>query len=156
MTSLSQLWLWSPLILLPNCTKPVPNLKIFSICTYHCIQNAEKYRVQYLDHLNLTTIAWSTFRSISSIDHLHHPPLFFLWLAAAARFHEMHCAMPPWAHRSHLAIRPWRWTDHHLRVYRVQIWASLSLDDSISINILQKSSIFTLEQIWTFLLSSSS
>ena len=34
--------------------------------------------VSHLDRLNSTMIARSTFRSISSVDHLHHPPLFFL------------------------------------------------------------------------------
>ena len=53
-------------------------------------------------------------------------------------------------------IRNWQWSDHHRCVYRIQIWTSLSLDDFTLINILQKSSIFILEQIWTFLLSSSS
>ena len=74
--------------------------------------------------------------------------IFFLWLAVAVSFHRMPCTMPPWAR---FAVRHWRWSDHHLRVYRVQTWASLSLDDSTLNNILQKSSIFTLEQFWTFL-----
>jgi len=68
----------------------------------------------------------------------------------------MHYAMPLWARRARLAVRQWRWSDHRCCFYRVHIWASLSLADSTLISILQKSSIFTLEQIWTFLLSSSS
>jgi len=64
--------------------------------------------------------------------------------------------MPPWARRARLTVRHWRWSYHHHRAYRIQIWASLSLDDSTLINILQKSLTFILEQIWTFLLFSSS
>jgi len=73
--------------------------------------------------LNSTTIAWSTFRSISSIDHLHHPPLFFLWLAVAMRLHGMPCVMPPWAYRARLVIHHWWWSDHHLRttMFRLSI-----------------------------------
>ena len=41
-------------------------------------------------------------------------------------------------------------------IYHVQIWASLSHDDFTLISTFQKSSIFTLEKIWTFLLSFSS
>jgi len=82
--------------------------------------------------------------------------IFFLWFVAAVSLHGMPCAMSPWAHQDCLVIHHWWWSVRHLCVYHVQIWASLSLDDSTLINILQKSSIFTLEQIWPFLLSSSS
>jgi len=115
----------------------------------------KKHMVWHLDCLNPTRIARSTFWLISSIDHLRHPLLFFLWLVAAS-LHGISYAMPSWARRARLAVCHWRWSDHHLRIYHVQIWASLSLNDCTLINILQKSSIFTLEQIWTFSLSSSS
>ena len=41
-------------------------------------KTSKKHRVRHLDSLNSTTIAWSIFRFISSIDRLHHPSLFFL------------------------------------------------------------------------------
>jgi len=136
--------------------EPAPGIRIFSICTHHCIQNAKKHRIWCLDRLIPTTIACLP-------SDLSHPLIVFItlrcfsfWLAATASLHGMLCAMPPWACRACLAVRHWRWSDHRLRVYRVQIWASLSLNDSTLINILQKSSIFTLEKIWNFLLSSSS
>ena len=62
---------------LPICTESTSDIRISLICTHYYIQNIKKYRVRYLDHLSPTTIAWSTFRSISSVDHPHHLLLFF-------------------------------------------------------------------------------
>ena len=108
-----------------------------------------------------TWIVWIRLR-LYDLPSVQYRPLIvfitlrcFFWLAVAARLHGMRCAMPPWVRQARLVVWHWR-SDHHLCVYRVQNWASLSLDDFTLINILQKSSIFTLEQIWTFLLSSSS
>ena len=95
---------WSP-ILKAHGAVDTRSWEVSSICTHHYIQDIEKYRVRYFYRLSPTTIAWSIFRSISSIDRLHHPPLFFLWLAASASLHGMPCAMPPWAHRALLVIR---------------------------------------------------
>ena len=47
-----------------------------------------KYWVRHLDRLNPTTISWSTFWSISSVDHLRHPPLFFSLTGCRSK--------PPW------------------------------------------------------------
>ena len=95
-------------------TKLAPNIEISSICIHHCFQNAEKHGVRLLDHPNSTLIARFTLRSISTVDRLQQPQIFFRWLfchcllSNQQQIHEQPLFPPTWITSSReeiLAVR---------------------------------------------------